>query len=414
MLSRNSLPRVLCAGMLSVFGASAAVAQQGSTEVRRLTRQEAITAALGRGLRVATARADVSAAMAGEAAARAIPNPVLTSEYTKDTPQYHLSMEWPIDLPWQRARRIGSATALRSAARYRLMFEQAGASLDADTTYTHALVARAKADLSRGNAAAADTLLRFARARQQAGDAAELEVRIAEIFAGQQANLAASDSVELDSRLLDLQLVMGEPGDQVAITLADSLGDPPATDAVAANGPTLLLAAAQQLLHATELAVRLERSSVWQAPSLVTGFDTHDPGGQRGALPVLGLSLPLPLLNRNRGGIALAEAERERAQAQLSLVRVETSLELARVRRERRGALTRLDRDRALLVSADRVASMSLTAYREGAATLASVLEAQRNARDVRAQYLDDLAAAWITAGRERALSLTAPDQPLP
>jgi outer membrane protein TolC len=49
---------------------------------------------------------------------------------------------------------------------------------------------------------------------------------------------------------------------------------------------------------------------------------------------------------------------------------------------------------------------MSLTAYREGAATIANVLEAQRTSRDVRAQYIDGLAALWITTAQLRVLGL--------
>ena len=56
--------------------------------------------------------------------------------------------------------------------------------------------------------------------------------------------------------------------------------------------------------------------------------------------------------------------------------------------------------------------AMSLTAYREGAASLPNVLEAQRNARDVRGQYIDDLAAAWIATAELRVLSLTPTTQP--
>ena len=42
-----------------------------------------------------------------------------------------------------------------------------------------------------------------------------------------------------------------------------------------------------------------------------------------------------------------------------------------------------VNRDQALVTSANRVATMALTAYREGAAPLATVLEAQRNAREI-------------------------------
>jgi outer membrane protein TolC len=52
---------------------------------------------------------------------------------------------------------------------------------------------------------------------------------------------------------------------------------------------------------------------------------------------------------------------------------------------------------------------MALTAYREGASTLASVLEAQRTARDVLGQYIDDLAAAWIATAELRALATPVP-----
>jgi outer membrane protein TolC len=53
---------------------------------------------------------------------------------------------------------------------------------------------------------------------------------------------------------------------------------------------------------------------------------------------------------------------------------------------------------------------MALTAYREGASSLPNVLEAHRTARDVLAQYIDDLAAAWIATAELRVFSLT----PLP
>jgi hypothetical protein len=68
--------------------------------------------------------------------------------------------------------------------------------------------------------------------------------------------------------------------------------------------------------------------------------------------------------------------------------------------------LARTERDQRLVVSANRVAAMSLTAYREGAASLPNVLEAQRNARDVLAQYIQDLANAWIATAELRVLAL--------
>ena len=73
-------------------------------------------------------------------------------------------------------------------------------------------------------------------------------------------------------------------------------------------------------------------------------------------------------------------------------------------------AMARVQRDRRLLASADRVAAMSLQAYAEGAVALPNVLETQRNAREALGRYVDDLAAASNAAAAVRLL--TASDQP--
>ena len=65
-----------------------------------------------------------------------------------------------------------------------------------------------------------------------------------------------------------------------------------------------------------------------------------------------------------------------------------------------------------LVASAGRVAALSLTAYREGAAPLATAIEAQRNSREILAQYIDDLAAAWIATAALRVRTLTVESAP--
>jgi cobalt-zinc-cadmium efflux system outer membrane protein len=148
-------------------------------------------------------------------------------------------------------------------------------------------------------------------------------------------------------------------------------------------------------------------------PSLSAGFETRDPSGSEpGILPTVGASLPLPLINRNRGAIAQAEAERTRAEAELTLAQVESRIETARARRELAIAIDKVRRDQALVASATRVAAMSQTAYREGASALPAVLEAQRNARDVLAQYVADLADAWVATAELRVLTLTSVSDP--
>jgi cobalt-zinc-cadmium efflux system outer membrane protein len=373
-----------------------------------VSRDQAIEAAVTRGARAAVARADTLVGAAELLTARSWENPSLAATVSKAPPKYHAIVDLPLDITGARAARIRAAEATRLASRYRFEFERAAAALDADTSYTRALAALERVRLSRRNARDADSLRRMAVVRRDAGDASELDVLLATVNAGQAANLAIADSVTLISSIFDLQTVMGLDTTRIAIVPSDSLTMPPLTPPNAITEAALPIAAARQTLSAADLSVRVQRRSIFTPFSLQAGLEWGDPGVP-GLLPTFGVSIPLPLLNRNRGPIALAEAERERARAQLALALFETQATIGRARRERTVALEKLQRDRVLVESANRIAAMSLVAYREGAQGLPAVLEAQRNARDILSQYINDLADAWIATATLRLYSLTVP-----
>lgn len=389
------------------------LSMRGVEAQRPVSRADAVDAAITVGPRLAVASADTAVALAALITARALPNPTLAASYTKDPPPRHATLEIPLDFPWLRGARVGSARAARTAAQYRYAFERASAALDADTTYTRALAARAHAQLSRRNAQDADSLRRMAIVRRDAGDASELDVELATVNAGQQANTAAADSLTYVSTVLDLQTVMGVVSPTPTVTPTDSLGLPSVAEQDGGNlsAPTLDVAAAEQTLNSAQLAATLQRRSVWSALSIIAGFDWGDPTNP-GLLPNVGIAVPIPLLSRNRGAILQAQAELQRARAELALARAEGSARIARARRERDIAMAKVSRDQVLLASADRVAAMSLTAYREGESSLPNVLEAQRNARDILGQYIDDLADAWIASASLRVYTLTPASAP--
>ncbi len=376
-----------------------------------VTRAEAVAAALARGARVVIGRADTVAALGAVRSARAFPNPTVSGSYSQDPPHYHALGDLPLDLPWLRAPRIGAAEAARDAARYQFAFERAAIRFDVDTSYTRSLAATQHARLSRRTADDADSLLKIAVLRREVGDVSELDVRLAAVNAGQLENTAIDDSLAALGSLLSLQLQMGLSGDAPAIVLRDSLTPPDdsaGTNVIPAPGEYLPVAAAAATLRSAERTLTFTRASRF-APSLEFGVDKGDPGATQPnqLLPVIGFSLPLPLFNRSGGDVTRAIAERDRARAQLDLTRRETSAAVARARRELVAAQARVRRSTRLVASADRVVAMSLQAYGEGAVALASVLEAQRNAREILARYIDDLAAAdaaartlrWLTAG---------------
>jgi cobalt-zinc-cadmium efflux system outer membrane protein len=403
-MSRSELFVRLSLPAIALWSAAALLSAQ-----QPVTRAQAAAAALARGARSAFGRADTAAAAGVLRTARLYPNPTATASYSKDVPHYHVLADLPLDLPWIRSARIGAAASARDAARYGFAFERAAIRFDLDTTYTRALAARARAGLSRRNALDADSLHKMAQLRREVGDVSELDVRLAAVNAGQLENVAADDSVAGVQALLAVQLAMGLPAEEVTITLADSLASPPDSLAPPAGEP-LPVAAAAASLRSSERALTFAHRSVFAAPSLQVGFDNNDPGGQRGLLPVVGLSLPLPLFSRNGGEIRQAAAARDRAQAALDLARRQTGAEVAQARRGFALARVRLERDRRLLASADRVATMSLQAYAEGAIPLANVLEAHRNAREALGRYVDDVAAANNAAAAVRLFAAT--DQP--
>jgi outer membrane protein, heavy metal efflux system len=383
----------------------------GAQQSLPLSRQTAVASAVERGGRLRLAGADTATAAALLRVAGTFENPVVSAEYTKSAPRYHLTLELPFDYPWLRKTRVAAAEASRSAAQFRYAFERAAVALDADTTYTRALAAQAKLRLSRRNAIDADSLRRIAIARRDAGDASDLDVELATVSAGQQANVAAGDSLTLISTLLDLQTVIGLSA-AGELTLTDSLVAP-SDSIVARSGQPLPIAAAEAALRSASLGVRLQRRSIFAATSITGGFETHDPSrDEPGVLPVVGFSIPFPLFNRNSAQIAVAEAEQYRAQAERDVAILETRASIVRTARERATALANLARDQTLVASANRVAALSLTAYREGAAPLATAIEAQRNAREILSQYIDDLAAAWIATAALRVRTLTTGTSP--
>jgi cobalt-zinc-cadmium efflux system outer membrane protein len=387
--------------------ACAVTAAPVHSQITPLSRAVAVQTALERGARLGVPAADTAVARAALITARTLPNPNFSAGYSKSVPQYHFGVDIPFSLPYRRSLAERSATYALQASEARYLLARVSVVLDADTMYTHALAAREHLALSRRAALDADSILHMAERRRDAGDASELDVTLARVAAGQQENIASADSLTYFSVVLDLEATLGIATPTGRIEPTDSLVDPPG-----AAEPSLTLneAAANLSVASAAFAVRHEHRSIWSTPSLSLGFEYGDPThSEPGILPTFGLGFVVPFFDRNRGGIAQAEAEHARALAELTLARVEARNEINHAIRERNVAVARVARDRLLLTSANSVARMALTAYQEGQSTLPSVLEAQRTARDVLSQYIDDLANAWIATAELRALATPVP-----
>ncbi|MBC7671399.1 MAG: TolC family protein [Polaromonas sp.] len=332
--------------------------------------------------------------------------PTLQASFTEASPQYHVIGELPLDGAVLRGRRLTVARALQQSVRRQFAFNRAALTFDIDTAYTRALAAAARAGLSTRTAIDADSLLHIAEARRDAGDASELDVQLAVISAGQQANTAAVDSLDAMRALLDVQTLIGERADSITVMLVDSLAVPADRGALTTVPTPLRVAAAKSLVMAADAQVVLEKRQRFGVPSLTAGFERGDPtGAQTYLLPTVGVALPIPFPGRNRAQVEIAEVERARAIAALRLTSLESQRQIARAERERLAASSRVERDSRLLTTAERVAAMAMTAYREGAVPLPGVIEARRNARDVQLQYINDLAALWTAIAAQRLVT---------
>jgi outer membrane protein, heavy metal efflux system len=408
MISARAL---VCAAVLAGSGLARARAQQPSS-LAAITRDSAVSLALAHGSRAAIANATARSAAARVREAGAFANPLLSASYSKSLPQYHASVDVPLDFLTLRGLRIASARSSSEAAQLRLDFERAAIRLDVDTSYTIASARRARARLSLRNAIAAESLLTIASVRRSAGDASDLDVDVARISAGRARNIAVADSQAAVAAALELQQVLGLAANRQSIAIADSLDVPRldtafARDSTGESGATpLSVAAAQRDLQAANQTLALERRNVWSGLALQAGVENHDPtGAEPGLLPTFGVSIPLPLFNQGQGAIAVAQAERDRARAQLAAAERESAALLARARSDLAAASQRVARDRQLVETANRVARLSLQAYVEGAYPLTTVLEAQRNARDTLADLIDDLVSANTAAAALRLYS---------
>ncbi len=390
---------------------------------RALTRDAAVSSAMTNGPRSALAAVDLRGAEAAVRAARQWENPILGAGYSKDAPQQHVTLDIPLDPWWIRSPRIAAVERDQDAARLRYLFATRSLAFEADTAYTRAQLTLARRALSTRSARDADSLLVLARVRRDAGDASELDVELATVFAGQVRNGASADSTAFQAAVLSLQVLMGPSADSSQIVPSDSLvveasdlatspmaGVGAARAFVSVTESSLPIGVAARDVLAAESRVLAERRRRYGSPLLSLGIDSKNPGGPGGALPLVGIALPLPIFNRNGAAVMSARAGLARAQAQLAVTRLETTAALIAARRDAESSRTRAQRSAALVASADRIAALSLLAYREGASTLLVVLEAQRAARESLGQYLDDVAASRVASSLLRLLMTPIPE----
>ncbi len=398
-------------------------------ETPGLTLAAARQQALAHSWDLLAAKSDLDQATAQSILAREIQNPNLSSTVSQipidGSPagteagnglfersyQTELVVSQLLEGPGKRTLKRASAAAGIDAAHAR--FADARRTLDAAVLKDYAAVALAEAK-GRLLALAAQSLSQsasIAGARFAAGDISASDRQQIEVEAARFALEAKANEAEARNARITLDILLGAPEPAGHWQAVDSLEELAKTaESLAADRPAAAelpsrpdLLAAEAALHRSELDLELEEARRVPDPSLLLLYD-HIPPDKTSSIGV-GVSIDLPVFNHHQGAIVSATVARDQAARERERVRAAIAGDRATARTSFENAAERFHGyQQEILPKALAVRETVVYAYQNGGASLLELLEAERNANDLRlaaAQSAGDLvsaAADWTAA----------------
>ena len=188
-----------------------------------LSREEAVAIAMWNNAAFQVSVSQLGFARADLVDAGMISNPVLSLLFPVGPKQLEATLRWPIEVLWERPRRVSAATLSLEAAAQGLV--QSG--LDLATTvriaYADLTLAAERQSLANEAAAILQRIDTLTQSRLAAGDIAELDARAARVDAVRAAQDVERAVHDLTIARARLRMLMGLPADDVSVnTLQDS------------------------------------------------------------------------------------------------------------------------------------------------------------------------------------------------
>lgn len=385
-LIRSLILAALVSAMLAGAAASA------SAEPADVTVDQALALYRAHSPRLAAARADIEVAGADRVEARIYPNPTLglggtrtvTGTDTIGGTQLALSLDVPLLIGHQRARREDAAKLHVDAVRAEVAATQAEAELDVRARFATLVAAQEGTLVLAAALADARTLRDVVAARTSAGAGSPYAVdRIDLAIAALASRVEEAKSLELAASG-ELAALVGLAGWQ-----PHAIGDVAGValpDAIAADHPVL----AENRAELGAARAQLDRARADAVPTPSVGLQTFGTTDPSGLAIGAGVSIPLPLFDRNQGAVARARADAHKAALELDARTAELSLALANARRvlaARRASLAQF-REGAL-VHLDRLRAMAEASYKNGQGSLVDLLDALEAITDARLRELE-------------------------
>jgi outer membrane protein, heavy metal efflux system len=378
-------------GLRPEVGPAQATFPPGVSIVDGLAEDEAIATALWNNAAFQAELANLGIARADLVEAGLLRNPILSLFFPLGPKQLEFTATWPLEILWQRPRRVSAARLNLEAAGENLV--QHGLDLVRDVRLAFADLALAQeharlaAEAMRLSARLAD----LAQARLRAGDVSGLEASAAR----NEANRAEADASRLEqdaaAARFRLRYRLGLELQEPAFEIALPSGEPREVGTVSELVKQALAArpdlrAAEIMMEAAAQRAGWERSR-WL--SIAAMFDANGEGKQ-GFESGPGVLAEIPIFNWNQGGRARAEAEIKRTALQYVAVRHQIVQEVHSARTQFLQARFAFDTwNNRILPSLEEAVQRSEKAYAAGEVSYIFVLENTRQLVEARLRKVE-------------------------
>ena len=337
-------------------------------------------------------------------------NPVLSLLFPVGQKQLEWTLQFPIDVIWQRPKRIAAAQLNAQAVGERLVWD--GLTLVAQTRTAHAdaVIADRRLQLTTEIAELAQRLTSITEARLKAGDISELEARAARSDAARVQVVRRAIEHDRDLARVTLTALLGMDAASDPVTaIASPVVNPSACGPEPARLEDAL--AARPDVRAAEIAIEAAAQRArWEHSRVLTFIGILD-GNGTGASANLGpgVNADIPIFSRNQGAIGRAEAEVDRAGHQYAAVRSQVIADVrsasVRVRQAEQSIAAWRDE---IVPSLEVEQRQAESAYQAGEIPLFALLDVSRRLVDGRMRLLDaesDLRRATIALERSMGRS---------
>ncbi len=366
-----------------------------------LTEDEAVAIALWNNAQFQADLTELGFARADLIEAGLLRNPMLSLLFPVGPKQLESTLSLPIDLLWQRPKRIGAAKL--DAERVAENLVQHGLDLAREVMIAHAdlMLADERNNLAEENARVQQEIANIAAARLRAGDISELEESASRLEALRVQEISLRRTQEADNARAGFTTLLGfgVSDTTFVLTLATETELPSRpfaelTTAAFASRPDLR--AAELAIEAAGKRLGWERAKIFN----FTGVLDANGAGKEGFEMGSGAQIELPLFNWNNGKTARAHAQIEQAARQYLAAKHRIALEVKAAHTDHLAAQQALGLCRNQWVpTATEAANRAQKVYAAGEVSYLFVLEINRQLLDAR------LREAEASADLQRALA---------